>query len=287
MLTTISRQLRLWIWPPLPLCYRLYRMALWVGLFGCAQTLVLRQPEFPEVNLWIFCILVSAGFVVWIAQLALRIFHHRLSKALLTALHAGVLIAGFICSRWCVALAVGLPAKDFDASVAVITVVCAGLIYIALAGVASIVIASACSMLAPVLESAWIVSRLPWTTRLHEYLSTRLGVTIFEQPESGATSTKLNIALHFGGGFLVAYFCFCAFKIATDASINDAQLMKHLVYFADYHWGARYPGIPSGERFVLHDNNVISLARLVDGRVEIAVGIIDPQKGITAISPYE
>lgn len=97
---------------------------------------------------------------------------------------------------------------------------------------------------------------------------------------------SLRFMAHFIAGVLVAVFVGQGLQIAMDVTINDSQLMKHLAYYLDYQVADRYPGIEQGQRFMLHDNNVISLAREMEGRVEIAVGIIDPLSGVSHLSEY-
>lgn len=287
MLNILSKRLMVLFWPALPLWYRMYRLALGVGLFAVLQGVILHQQGLSTFCLYLFCVLICTGFITWLTAIALRVFRHEVSRTAVTLLHAGVLLGAYLCSRWCVALATGLPSKDLDGSVAVTTIVCAILLYIILAALFSLVIAICCLAVAPVLESAWLLSRMPSLTLLRDHLGKRFGMRLFDEPEPRPRPTRLDLASHLVGGVLVSYLCACAFQLALDLSINDSQLMKHLAYYADYQLADRYPGILVGERFVLHDNNVISFARLIDGRVEIGVGVIDPQKGITEISPYQ
>ena len=189
-------------------------------------------------------------------------------------------------SRWIVALVTGLPSKDFDGTVGVTTIVCAVLLYIALLALVCFAVAIGCLLLAPVLESAWMASNIPATNRIRVWLAGRLGTRLFEQLELESTPTSIQLTAHWVAGLMTATYVGYALQFAMDVSINDSQVIKHLAYYVDYQTADRYPGIELGQRFVLHDNNVISLARLVDGRVEIAVGVIEPSEGVRSLSDY-
>lgn len=287
MLNHFSSRLKAFFWPSLPLCYRLYRIALGVGIFIVFQGTLLRQAQFSVFCLYLFCALVCTGFISWLTTLALRFLRNEVSKTAITLLHAGILLGAYLCSRWCVALATGLPSKDLDGTVAVTTIVCAILLYIVLAALISFVIAIGSLAVGPVWESANFIARMPWLTPPHGDHAQRLGIRDVKEPDLEPRPTKLDIACHLIGGTFLSILCAEALQLALDMSINDLQLMKHLAYYTDYQLADRYPGIQVGDRFVLQDNNVISLARLVDGTVEIEVGVISPLTGITVISPYQ
>ena len=274
------------LWPSLPLCDHLYRSAFAAGLLTIVAALLHQASwgRYLAITCWV---LASAGFCVWLIRHAINLWRFEASKALVTWVHAAMLLSAYLLSRWCVALNLGLPAKDFDGSVAVMTILCALLVYFAVILVGCMAVAAGCLILAPVLESAWLISTFPRGERLRQYLSDKFGIRFFKQPQSEGKRTGVNLVAHWLGGLCVVGALANLVQPILDFSINDTQLTKRVAYYADYHDPKRYPGVTEGQRFVLHDNNVISLARDVDGKIEIAVGVIDPLKGITLLSTYQ
>ncbi|PPS23371.1 hypothetical protein BVY11_30215, partial [Pseudomonas amygdali pv. morsprunorum] len=196
-----------------------------------------------------------------------------------------ILVAAYLAARWVVAFVTGLPSKDFDGTIAVLAIVCAVLLYILLLALLCCAAAFGCLLGVWASESAWLASKIPGAYLIRSWMEERLGFRFLEQ-EGSSRGMHLRFMAHFVAGVLVTGFVGQGLQIAMDATINDSDLVKHLAYYVDYQHADRYPGVESGQRFVLHDNNVISIARLVDGQVVIAVGVIDPAIGVTHLSPF-
>lgn len=285
MINSISRQLQAKLWPSLPFCYHLYRLGLAV-VFLAAVGAMIRSGKVGSPSLiYLAGALFCAGFCLWLGKFVVVVVRHEFSRTVLAFTHAGVLVGAYLAARWIVGLVIGLPSKDFDGTIAVTAVVCAVLLYILLIALACYVVAFGCLFAIWIMESAWLASTLPGAKFMAGWLADRLGVRFLE-PDVKPSSMLIRFMGHFVAGLLVAGFVSQGLQLAINASINDSQLMKHIAYYLDYQPAARYPGVEMGQRFVLHDNNVISLARLVEGQVEIAVGVIQPPNAVSQLSDY-
>lgn len=286
MLTSFSNWLLARLWPSLPLCYHLYRLGIGVAFLATLQVVICAEKTVPPFLLYLSCALICAGFCLWLARFAALVVRHELSRSLMTFVHAGVLLVAYLAARWVVAHVTGLPSKDFDGTIAVSAVVCALLFYVLLLALICFAIALCCLAAVWVSESVWLASRVPGAMLFRGWMEERLGFLFFDSPRAAVANMSLRFMAHFVAGILVAGFVGQGLQIAMNVTINDSQLMKHLAYYVDYQVADRYPGVEEGQRFVLHDNNVISLARLVNGQVEIAVGVIEPLTGISHLSAY-
>lgn len=282
---TLIHRLKTKIWPQVPISDHFYRAAIGAGILAII-CLFAGQALLSRASFFLSWALACAGFCTWLIKHAINLWKFEISRALLAWLHAAMLLGAYLLSRWCVALTLGLPAKDFDGAVAVMTILCACLVYLAMILLGCMAVAVGCLILAPVLESAWLISTFPKGERLRQYLSMKLGIRFFKQPSLMHKPSGLNLLAHLYGGLCVIFALVESVQPILDLSINNAQLTRRVAYYADYHFQERYPGITPGQRFILHDNNVISVAREVDSKIEIAVGVIDPLKGITSLSPY-
>jgi hypothetical protein len=286
MQTSFSNLLLAKLWPSLPLCYHLYRLGIGVVFLATLQVLIFSEKTVPPFLIYLSCALICAGFCLWLAKFAALVVRHQFSRSVMTFVHAGVLLVAYLAARWVVAFVTGLPSKDFDGTIAVSAVVCALLLYVLLLAIACFSIALGCLVAVWVSESVWLASRIPGAKLFRGWVEERLGFLFLDPPGAPVANMSLRFMAHFVAGILVAGFVGQGLQIAMNVTINDSQLMKHLAYYVDYQVADRYPGVEDGQRFVLHDNNVISLARLVNGQVEIAVGVIEPLSGITHLSAY-
>ncbi len=286
MREALLRRMKAKLWPPLPLWDHLYRAA-FVTAVGAVAVLFLTLGSLFERMAVLCWALASSGFCIWLTNYAISLWRFPASRFVATWMHAGLLLLGYLMARWFVALGLGLPVKDFDGSVAVMTILCTILMYFAAFLASCVVVALGCLMLAPMLESAWIISTSPKRERLRLFLAKKFRIRFFNQPSNERKQTGINLFAHWIGGLCVVCGLGTAAPRLLDSSLNDPQLVKRIAYYVDYHFPARYPGVADGQHFILHDNNVISLARNVDGKIEIAVGLIDPLKGITLLSSYE
>lgn len=286
MINSTSRQLIAKLWPSLPFCYHLYRLGLAVVFLAALKTMIHNEKTVSPILIYLACVLFSAGFCLWLSKFVMVVVRHGFSRTVMAFVHAGVLVGAFLLARWIVALAMGLPSKDFDGTIAVTGVVCAVLLYILLLALACSAVAFGCLFGVWVMESAWLGSTIPGAKFIGGWLEKRLSVS-FTESSTRSSSMAIRFMGHFVTGVMVAGFVWHGLQLAINASINDSQLMKHIAYYLDYQFADRYPGVEEGQRFVLHDNNVISLARLVNGQVEIAVGTIEPPSTVNLISGYK
>jgi hypothetical protein len=286
MQTSFPNWLLAKLWPSLPLCYHLYRLGIGVVFLATLQVVIFSEKTVPPFLIYLSCSLICAGFCLWLAKFAALVVRHEFSRSVMTFVHAGLLLVAYLAARWVVAYVTGLPSKDFDGTIAVSAVVCALLLYVLLLAIACFAIALGCLAAVWVSESVWLASRIPGAKLFRGWMEERLGFLFLDPPGAAVPNMSLRFMAHFVAGILVAGFVGQGLQIAMNVTINDSQLMKHLAYYVDYQVADRYPGIEGGQRFVLHDNNVISIARLVNGQVEIAVGVIDPLSGVTHLSAY-
>ncbi len=286
MYNPLSNWLRGKLWPSIPFCYHLYRLGIGLPFLAALNVVISSGREVSSSLVYLSCAFICSGFCLWLAKFVAVVVRHEFSRVVMTFMHAGVLLAAYLAARWVVAFVIGLPSKDFDGTIAVSTVVCALLLYVLLLAVVCFTIALGCLAAVWGSESAWLASRVPGAKLIRGWVEERLGFRFFDQPGSTVTNMSLRFMAHFMAGILVTGFVGQGLQIGMDATINDSQLMRHLAYYVDYQVADRYPGVEAGQRFVLHDNNVISFARLVDGQVEIAVGVIEPPSIVTHLSPY-
>lgn len=285
MQNSLSNWLLAKLWPSIPLCYNLYRLAIGVVLLATLKVIMFSEKVVSPSLIYLSCALFCAGFCLWLARFVAVVVHHEFGRSLMTFVHAGILVAAYLTARWVAALATGLPSKDFDGTIAVLAIVCAALFYILLLAVLCCAAAFGSLLGEWASESAWLASKIPGASLIRGWMVERFGFRFLEQ-EASNHAMPLRFMAHFMAGVLVTGFIGQGLQVAMNATINDSQLVKHLAYYLGYQLADRYPGVGEGQKFVLHDNNVISLARLAYGHVEIAVGVIEPATGVSNLSPY-
>jgi hypothetical protein len=175
-----------------------------------------------------------------------RMLAHIAAKFLLAAANILCLYLATVFARGIVADAIGLPPQDFD-----LTVTAAMLISVPLVMIATTSIVLAALALK---EYLWAI--------LKAFKKSTLS-------ESFRDST--NHLARFAGAFGLLYFFSMLGSIGSYSSPYALELLRYVAYIADYQQAPLYPTINKTERIRLHENGVISTAKIVDGRVQISV----------------
>jgi hypothetical protein len=187
-------------------------------------------------------LLFAAGFVVWCSPTLQRYRSNPAARAVVIIIHLLVLLLSAAIARNVVALALGLPPQDFDLTV------------------------SALALLFYIPVWALVVSLAVGTAAMALYLYAILG-GFFRKDKSHAPRF-LAQAL---GALAICIYSAQAFQYSSDHQATLYPLARWFALFADYQQMQRYPGVQPSEHVRLHENGVVSYAKVVNGEVVIGI----------------
>lgn len=189
----------------------------------------------------------AIGFSVWCSPFVTKVWAHPIGKALIAVFHLLVLLLATAFARFVVASSLGLPPQDFDMTVGIISII------------------------------AYIPA---WSIVISIVLG--VGAIVLELVGLGAMFTNCSIgtvAPFFARMFGALAICFISSSIYDFAMKNEKSLhplVKWVAFFCDFQPAPRYPGVAEGERIRLHENGVISVAQVQNGKIQLLVRKYEP-----------
>lgn len=180
------------------------------------------------------------GFVLTVYPWLRRLWGSAVAQFFHIVLHANILVVSLIFARNQVAEILRLPPQDFEVAVGTIGL----LTYVVTWWFVIVAIANLVGMIT-------------------------LGIGFLPSERD-----RLSQMWLFGNAIGAFAFAIAA-AYALQGGIDNRTLLNPLVewaaYWGDYHRVDAYPGVPPGARVRLHENGVVSVASVVDGRVVIRV----------------
>lgn len=227
----------------IPFTYHLHLLGLALVLLASAlRSLLPGLRSVPQMFFIAATLLFAAGFVAWSSPTLHRYREHQGARAAVVIGHLLVLLLAAAIARNVVALALGLPPQDFDLTVSTLAL----LFYI------------------PVW--ALVISLLLGTIAVLLYLFAIVGALL--RVDSTHSIRYLAQAI---GAFAICVYSAQIFQYSNDHQASLHPLVKWLALFADYQPAEVYPGVARGERVRLHENGVISYARVENDQVVIRI----------------
>lgn len=206
-----------------------------IGLFGGA-----RWPGYwSTVFMMLSGACFIAGFLTTVWPSVRARWQHPAARAAHVPAHAVILVLSILLARNEVAAVLQLPPQDFDIAVSLMSL----LTYLVLWW---LVIAS-------------LACVIGLTLLVKGFFSTKRGLNQLWllSTAAGAIAFGVTAAL--------------ALQDGIDRRGVVTPLIEWTAYWGDYHRVERYPGAEGGERVRLHENGIVSVARVVDGKVLIQV----------------
>lgn len=242
------------------LAYKIYAIS--VFLFVVASLFLFLTTYFTIANATFLVSFFgfSIGFIVWIWPIVVKIWAHPIGKALILALNAIVLLVAAAFSSSVVAHALGLPPKDYSLTVGFVSIVLYPPVWILViaffAGALTVifeVFGLLVMIVSPILET-WTLINGP---HMAMWLKNRF-------PPS-------KIFLNMAGAFFLCLFAAFFFSLSMSAISLAEPTVRRIAFFADYHTASNYPNMKKDQHCILHENGIVSIANIENGKVKIEV----------------
>ncbi|PPS28704.1 hypothetical protein BVY11_17075, partial [Pseudomonas amygdali pv. morsprunorum] len=78
------------LWPPIPLCYNLYRLGIGVVLLGTLKVVYSSEKAVSPLVTYLSCALFCGGFCLWLAKFVAVVVRHEFGRSVMTFVHAGI-----------------------------------------------------------------------------------------------------------------------------------------------------------------------------------------------------
>jgi hypothetical protein len=218
--------------------------------FSVVIVLLIANVVFPGARPVIMTLYVIAahgfiaGFVAWLWPILKARWDTSLGLVAKTVLHVIAFLIANVGARYQVSKALGLPAQDFDLTVNFIVL----LMYLPAWGL----------ILAVLLTPTFIVGfpMMLWALCANK-----------EQHERRVAT---GVA-HLMGAMGVAIYAAQLFQYAAESTAAVRSVVRVVAAFADYQPAVSYPGIKPGDRIRLHENGIVSSAKLTPTGVVLCV----------------
>ncbi|MED5617642.1 hypothetical protein [Ideonella sp. BN130291] len=182
------------------------------------------------------------GFVLWCRPTVIRAWAHPLGRVAISIAHVFVLLLAVVFARFIVASALELPPQDFDLTVSLLSLI----LYVP---AWSLIVTLVLGVVAIVLELVGLLGGF-------------LG-----RPAS--ESAKMFV--HMAGALSVCFLVGSIFDVVAKNERTLHPMVRWIAFVSDFQASPKYPGVGANERIRLHENGVISFARVQDGEVVIDV----------------
>jgi hypothetical protein len=206
-------------------------------LFFVALGLISLLPNWPIFSgslLLLASFLLMIGFLIWHIPLMSKIWMHEHGKIAVSIAHIFILLLTTVLARNLLTQSLGLPGKDFQLSLSLLTLILYLPVWLA---VVSIVFGIGFYILGLITNQKSTASR---------YIGHALGSS---------------------GTLIVLYFIF----LIASRSEGLQSLVRILAFYSDYESASNYPETRPNERINFHENGVISTAWHTNGDVVISV----------------
>ncbi|MDQ1090789.1 hypothetical protein QE400_000202 [Xanthomonas sacchari] len=239
--------------------FAMYFFATGMFLFFCGQYLIFDQVMILAMAA------ASLGFLVWIVPCLLNAWSKSLIRNLMWLVHLGVLLVSAALGRGLLTQATGLPGQDFPLAIGVLSIIMYPLAWMFIA-------ISALSVLTLIFELLLLVP-----LAIHALLSPftiLLGREIYGYKEERSFR---RLGQFIGAASLVAALGAIGGSLPRALPVFERAALW-VAYIGDYQVISSYPGIKEGEKVILHDNGVYSVATKRNGDILIEVRIWSPPR---------
>lgn len=223
--------------------YRVHLGALFVLIMGILLTWISPTTKvIQHALLFIASLGFAVGFSIWCWSYLVKTWAHPIGKVIITVSHLFVFLLATILARNLVSSAIGLPPQDFDLTVGFM----AFAFYIpAWSIVASVLL----GIFAIILELIWLISMVT-------ELSSR---------------SKMKVLANMFGAIAVCSYSGNIYNLVSKNEKSLYPLVKWVAFLSDFQAAPLYPGIGKDERVRLHENGIISVAKVQNNEVRIFV----------------
>lgn len=206
-------------------------------LWLLALALIKWMPEWSVFNGLLVLIgstLLMTGFLIWHIPFLYKIWNHEFGKVALSVVHIFILLLSTVCARSLLTQSLGLPGKDFQISLSLLTL----LLYL----------------------PTWLC-----------IISIVFGISFYLiglfKTNSPKEKNAYGHSLGSLGTLMILYFIYIF--AANSESLHS--VVRILAFYCDYESAPNYPEVKPNERIAFHDNGVISSAWHSNGDVVISV----------------
>jgi hypothetical protein len=240
--------------------------AFWFGMAAMlASSVVARVAPthaWPRSAMFIVAgVTLSVGFLARAWKFGHRVWRAQVGKVAVTIAHLFVYVVALAYSRYLVAESLGLPPQDFDVAVHTLTL----LLY----PFAWLVVFSLLALVVGLIELVVSCMAGIYDTIVQTFRSM---VQVFTGDATPTPSPATALAKRL---FFRAWSAFAAAILAAQGVDLGPQLcsplIKWVAYLGDFQSMPAYPGLPPGVRARIHENGIVSIARIVNGAIEISV----------------
>lgn len=255
---------------------RLYMLAFALGCASIFESYWFGR--FSSLSNLLAGISIAIGAIAFLikANVVMRkVWNIKVMRTGFVALHVAMYFIAIIVSRIVIAKVIGLPPQDFDMTVGVISIFMYVAVLLMFVFFAMLLLIAVLIVVQIFLLMLSVVSNDALVTGLIKKIG---GVKISECISSARIKIAGGVLKHIYGAigvlipivFLIG-FAF-SFFYAQPSKFGGASLVKLIAYVADYQYLDNYPGVDAGKKVRLHDNGVVSYAKLDDWRVIITIG---------------
>ncbi|TDR38521.1 hypothetical protein DFR29_12022 [Tahibacter aquaticus] len=195
----------------------------------------------------------AAGFLAAIAPALVVIWRSPIGLALLAFAHLLVGFVAAIKARHLVANALQLPPHDFDLTVAILALLFYPPLWLAFAAVI-----------------ATVVGFLGLAMALLLHVPTQLLKPLITPPNEWE-ARGLRLLMHGAAAMALGMVCVLLTQLVEIDEADLRPAARLIAYAVDYHTVGAYPGVPADQKIRLHENGVVSIARLTGLTVTIEV----------------
>ncbi|MDO8962500.1 MAG: hypothetical protein Q7V02_10375 [Methylophilus sp.] len=201
-----------------------------------ALALIKAMPHWPVFNGLLVLIgstLFMTGFLIWHIPFLYKTWHHEFGKVALSIVHIFILLLSTVCARSLLTQSLGLPGKDFQISLSLLTL----LLYL----------------------PTWLF-----------IISIIFGISFYLIGMFATDRPNKNASWHFLGSLgtlIILYFVYIF--VANSEGVHS--MVRVLAFYCDYESAPNYPEVKPNERIAFHENGVISSAWHTNGDVVISV----------------
>jgi len=201
-----------------------------------------------------FCVGVIKFFLPYIKE----IWKHWIGKIIITFLNILAYPISEIISNNLISLSLGLPPQDFEITRSILAILCYPFIVLFIIGVMLLILSAVLEIL------------LMFVDVMINFINILSFNLAFKDKKS-----PLNM-LNTGRIIGILFLSYIMFMLSFSPTIllqnlNFNQLLLNIAYHCDYQPIHKYPTINQDERAILHENGVISIAKIQSNEVIITI----------------
>jgi len=226
------------------------------GIFIIALSMIL-TPKFQSsiitsIMTFVGILLFCSGILIWCYSLFKRKWIINLAKVFLVLLNIPTYLLSEILSRFLIAQTLNLPVKDFELTLKVLT----SIFYIPVG----------------VFLSCFILMTLAFLVMLFGMLAETITSSL---PKFKYKFKSIYLCRLFGVISIVSIVNSISGNIIIQNTPLIIKTIENIAFYGDYQEMRKYPAIKEGERVILHENGVISVASKINNEIIIEIRKIE------------